>query len=112
MDIPLDQRDSKVDIPVFANARVNLSKGKIVPFLDGKAGTYVNNNGGLYVLISAGCRLSIDEKQAVNVSIGFTREELEFETFAHFTSNYNMNYTTSPRKLTTEGFAIKIGYEF
>jgi len=112
MDIPHDQREAKVDIPVFANLRANFSKGKIVPFVDGKAGTYVTNNGGLYLNLSAGCRFAVNEKQAINVSVGYTTEELEFETFKSFISSKNMSYLTSPRKLNTEGIAIKVGYEF
>lgn len=112
MDIPLDQREAKVDIPVFANLRANFNKGKITPFIDGKAGTYITNNGGLYLNLSAGCRFAVNEKQAVNISIGYTTEELEFESFSRFVSSYNMNYTTSPRKLTAEGIAIKVGYDF
>lgn len=112
MEIPLDRRESKVDIPVFANLRANLSKGKITPFIDGKAGTYVTNNGGLYLNFSAGCRIAMNEKQAVNVSVGYTTEKLEFESFKRFTGSMNMNYVTSPRKLNTEGIAIKVGYEF
>lgn len=112
MNIPLDQRESKVDIPVFANLRANFSKGKITPFVDGKAGTYVTNNGGLYLNLSAGCRFAVNEKQAVNVSVGYTTEELEFESFKSFISSTSMNYLTSPRKLNTEGIAIKVGYEF
>lgn len=34
MNIPLDIRDSKVDIPVFANIRCNLLKKKVSPFFD------------------------------------------------------------------------------
>lgn len=112
MDIPHDQRESKVDIPIFANLRANFSKGKIVPFVDGEAGTYVTNNGGLYLNLSAGCRFAVNEKQAVNVSVGYTTEKLEFETFKSFISSRNMNYMTFSRKLNTEGIAIKIGYEF
>ena len=112
MDIPLDQREGKVDIPLFANLRANVSKGKIVPFIDGKTGTYVTNNGGLYLNLSAGCRIAVNEKQAVNILVGYTTEKLEFETFSKFTSSKNMNYTTSARKLNTEGIAIKVGYEF
>ena len=41
MEIPLDVRDSKVDIPVFANFRSNFTKGKISPFFDIKGGTFV-----------------------------------------------------------------------
>jgi len=112
MEIALDQRESKVDIPVFANLRGNFSKSKIVPFVDGKAGTYVTNNGGLYIIISAGCRFALNEKQAVNISLGYTTEELEFETFKSFISSKSMSYTRSPRKLNTEGLAIKVGFEF
>ena len=112
MDIALDSRESKVDIPVFANAKFNMSRGKYAPFIDGKVGTYVTNNGGLYMNVSAGLRIATNEKQAVNVSIGYTREELEFETFDSFFGTSSMKYYTSSRKLTTEGLAIKIGYEF
>lgn len=112
MNIALDQRESKVDIPVFANMRANISKGNISPFIDGKAGTYVTNNGGLYLNLSAGCRFALNEKQAIDVSVGYTTEKLEFETFKSFTSSKSMDYTRSPRKLNTEGVAIKVGFEF
>ena len=36
MNIPLDVRDSQVDIPVFANIRCNFSKKKVSPFVDPK----------------------------------------------------------------------------
>lgn len=112
MSIALDSRESKVDIPVFANAKLNMSKSKYAPFVDGKVGTYVTNNGGLYMNISAGLRIATNERQAVNISVGYTREELEFETFDGFFGTSSMKYYTSSRKLTTEGLAIKVGYEF
>ena len=112
MDIPLDVRDSQVDIPVFANIRCNFSKKKVSPFVDVKGGTYVTNNGGLYVNASAGCRFAINEKQAVSFAVGYASEKLEFETFDRFTSNTSMNYTRSPRKLDTEAITLKLGFEF
>ena len=112
MDIPLDVRDSQVDIPVFANIRCNFSKKKVSPFVDVKGGTYVTNNGGLYVNASAGCRFAINEKQAVSLAVGYASEKLEFETFDRFTSNTSMNYTRSPRKLDTEAITLKLGFEF
>jgi len=112
MEIALDTRDSKVDVPVFGNVRFNFAKSKIAPFVDGKVGYYVTNNGGLYYNVSAGCRFSINAKQAVSVSVGYTSQELEFETFDSFSSKYNLDYTRSPRKLTAEGVAIKVGFEF
>ncbi|WP_170957580.1 hypothetical protein [Duncaniella freteri] len=50
--------------------------------------------------------------QAISLSIGYTYEKLEFETFDRFTSSTSMNYTRSPRKLDCEGISIKLGYEF
>lgn len=112
MDIPLDQRERKVEVPVFANLRANFSKGKITPFIDGKAGTYVTNNGDLYLNLSLGCRFALNEKQAVNVLVGYTIEKMEFESFKSFVSYKSMNYITYSRKLEAEGIAIKVGFEF
>lgn len=112
MDIPLDVRDSKVDIPVFANIRCNFLKKMVSPFVDVKGGTYVTNNDGLYVNASAGCRISINEKQAINVSIGYATEKLQFEAFDHFTSHTSMDYTRYTTLYDTEAITIKLGFEF
>ena len=112
MDIPLDVRDSKVDIPVFANIRCNLLKKRVTPFIDVKGGTYVTNGGGLYVNASAGCRFSINEKQAINLSVGYATEKLQFETFDRFTSHTSMDYTRYTTQYDTEAITIKLGFEF
>lgn len=112
MDIPLDVRDSKVDIPVFANVRCNFLKKKVSPFVDVKGGTYVTNSGGLYVNASAGCRFSINEKQAINISVGYATEKLQFETFDRFTSHTSMDYTRYNTLYDTEAITVKLGFEF
>ena len=112
MDIPLDVRDSKVDIPVFANIRCNFLKNKVSPFVDVKGGTYVTNSGGLYVNASAGCRFSINEKQAINLSVGYTTEKLQFETFDRFISHTSMEYTRYTTLYDTEAITVKLGFEF
>jgi hypothetical protein len=112
MTIALDTRDSKVDIPVFANARVNFMKSKFSPFVDIKGGTYVTNSGGLYVNSSAGLRIATNEKQAISISVGYTVEKLQFETFSSFKNKTSMDYYRYGRLLTTEGVSIKAGYEF
>ena len=112
MEIPLDVRDSKVDIPVFANIRCNFLKKKVSPFVDIKGGTYVTNSGGLYVNASAGCRFSINEKQAINLSVGYTTEKLQFETFDRFTSHTSMDYTRYTTLYDTEAITVKLGFEF
>ena len=112
MEIALDERDSKVDIPVFANIRCNILDKKFSPFVDVKGGTFVTNNGGLYLSAAIGCRYTINESYALNLSLGYTRESLEFETFDDFKNNTDMDYTTKARKLTTECLSLKIGFEF
>ncbi len=113
MEYALDKRDSKVDIPIFANLHFNFLKKKISPFVDLKGGAYVNNGGGAYVNASAGLRIATTAKQAVNISVGYAFQQLEFETFGHFTNpGHSMNYTRDPRRLDTEAVTIKVGYEF
>lgn len=112
MEIALDTRESKVDIPLYANVRCNLSKKKFVPFIDLKGGTFVTDNGGLYASASVGCRLSLNEKQALSVAVGYTLEGLQFETFDRFVNNVNMEYTRCTTKYTTESISIKLGFEF
>lgn len=112
MKIPLDTRDSKVDIPVFANIRFNLSKTKISPFLEAKGDTYITNNGGLYINLSAGCRFAINEKQGINISIGYALGKLEFEKFSRFTSHYNLNYTRNKSMGETYAITLKAGLDF
>lgn len=111
-EIPLEIRESSVDIPVFGNVRGNFGRGKIVPFADAKLGTYLNNNGGLYYNLSAGCRFAVNEKQAVNFSVGYTSSSLEFQHFGGFVSLYSMDYYRVPKVCTADAITIKIGYEF
>lgn len=110
--IPLDVRKSKVDIPLFVNARFNTTDGKYVPFIDLKAGKYLTYEGGLYLNLSVGCRIAVEEKNAVNIHMGYTIENLEFETFHSFISTSSMNYIRKGTLRSTEGVSIKIGYEF
>lgn len=110
-DIPLDIRDSKVDIPVFANARINFTKDKFTPFIDVKGGKFLTNNGGLYTNVSIGCRIATNEKQAINISIGYTNEKLEFQTFSKFNSAQDMSYTREATLRDAEGISLKVGYE-
>lgn len=112
MEIPLDVRDSKVDIPVFANFRSNFTKGKISPFFDIKGGTFVTNNGGLYVVASLGVRYALNSKQGLSLSVGYAAEKLEFETFDSFNGIYDMSYTRKPSTYDTEAVSVKLGFDF
>jgi hypothetical protein len=112
MDIPLDSRDYMIDIPVYAETRITFINGNISPFISGRGGYYFTHNGGLYLNASVGCRFALSTNHAINVFVGYSSENLEFDTFKRFTSSSSMNYNTEKRKLSTEGFSIKVGYEF
>lgn len=112
MEYALDTRDSKVSIPLFADFRGTFSTSKFAPFVDVKLGHFLTNDDGFYASASVGVRMKTAYKQAVSLSIGYTYEKLEFETFDHFTSSWNMDYTREARKLGAEGISIKLGYEF
>lgn len=113
MEYALDKRDSKVDIPIFANFRANFLKKRFSPFIDLKGGAYVNNGGGAYVNASAGLRIATTARQAVNISVGYALQQLEFETFDRFTNpGHNMSYTRKPHRYDSEVITIKVGYEF
>lgn len=112
MDIPLDVRDSKVDIPVFANIRSHFSKGKFAPFADLKGGTYITNSGGLYIIASVGIRYALNDKQGLSLSLGYTNEKLEFEVFDGFIDHGRMDYTRDKKQYNTEAIAIKLGFDF
>ena len=62
--------------------------------------------------ISAGCRIATNEKQAVNISIGYAAEKLEFESFDRFNSSHDMSYTRKARVLNAECVTLRVGYEF
>lgn len=112
IEIPLDYRDFMIDIPLYAETRITFVNGKISPFISGRGGYYLTHNGGIYLNASVGCRFAIGINHAINVFLGYSKEELEFETFSRFNSTSSMDYSTEKRKLSTEGISIKIGYEF
>ena len=112
MEIPLDQRESLTDVPVFGHLRCNFMNRKFSPFVDLRGGYFVTNSGGLYLNAAVGCRYAFNEKMAVNLSVGYTREDLEFDTFEDFFGSHSMHYYTSGRKLSAEAVALKLGFEF
>lgn len=109
----LDVRDSKISIPAFVDFRGTFMKTKFAPFADIKLGYFLTDSDGFYANLAAGVRMKTVGKQALSLSVGYTYEKLQFETFGLFISpGLNMNYTRSNRLLDAEGVSIKIGYEF
>lgn len=112
MDIPLDSRDFMIDMPIYAETRITFIDGSISPFIAARGGYYLTHSGGLYINASVGCRFAIGINHAINVFLGYSSENLEFDTFKRFNSTSSMDYSTEKRKLSTEGISIRVGYEF
>lgn len=114
---PYNKRESKVDIPIFFNLRANFTKTMLTPFVDGKVGAYINNEGGIYANFSLGCRYSINNGNGISVSVGYemrkvTVEQLEMVTGNKYNNyNYSIYYSERPDQ-SVDGFVFKVGFDF
>lgn len=106
-----DHRENLVDVPLFTNARFTFIKSRITPVIDIKAGYYVTNHGGLYINTSVGCRFSIWSRHAINILLGYSYEDLQFDTFGNFISTYSMAHTRYNKNYATNSLSFKIGFE-
>lgn len=104
-----DQRDSSIEVPIFANLRANLTETKVSPFVDAKIGTHVTNGSGLYASVSLGCRIATTKKRGINIFVGYTYAKYGFKAVEHTLNSFGIDYT---RKYAAEGLSLKIGYEF
>lgn len=90
-------------IPLFADARGYLLKGRISPYADAKIGYQFacdNGGGGLYCAPEIGCRFGLARHCAITVSAEYIVQNTQSSTFGN---GYDPN---------TGGFAIKLGVEF
>lgn len=71
-----DEMYTKTDVPVFATVRFNFMRTWVTPFIDCKLGYYTINQT-LYLNPSAGIRIAVNRKQAINIAVGYTFEKLE-----------------------------------
>jgi hypothetical protein len=99
-------REAKIDVPIYANLRLNIKNSFNSPYIDARIGKIITNDCGVYMCFSVGYRIPSDEKRAVNLSLGYTMAQLNFHTSHIFQSNY---YYANHK---TESITLRIGYEF
>lgn len=90
-------------IPLFADVRGHLLKGRISPYADAKIGYQFacdNGGGGLYCAPEIGCCFGLARHCAITVSAEYIVQNTESASFGN---GYDPN---------TGGFAIKLGVEF
>ncbi|MBQ8501979.1 MAG: hypothetical protein IJ494_06760 [Bacteroides sp.] len=90
-----------VEVPIFADFRADFLNNRITPFFDFKIGYTVYDATGFYMAPSVGCRFATGNSGAVNVSLGYTMQKVEFEGYYYGSSSENCG-----------GFSIKVGFEF
>ena len=114
---PYNKRESKVDIPVFFNFHSNFTKTRFSPFVDIKAGAYVNNEGGIYMNGAVGCRYAIRDNMGISLSIGYEARKVTVDQIEMTTGNknnhYNYSFYYSKRPdQAIDGLVIKAGFDF
>lgn len=114
---PYNKRDAKVDIPLFFNVRANLTKTRFSPFVDGRIGAYINNDGNIYANGSIGCRYALNEDIGISVSVGYEIRKVTVEQFNMIAgtryNNYKTEYYYTDRpNQSVDGFVFKVGVDF
>ncbi len=104
-------REKSVDIPIFADARLNITNGSFAPFLGVRGGIYITDGTGMYLDASVGLRIALKKANAINLSVGYTQRELMIESFDRFTSITSLDFSTKSKEAFFNGILIKIGYE-
>ena len=115
--MPYNKRDSKVDIPVFFNARASITKTKVIPFVDGKVGAYVNNGGNIYATLAVGARCAVSDNMGLYLSAGYeirkvTIQQLHLLTGDKWNGYKSEFYYTDRTGEPVDGFVFKFGIDF
>ena len=114
---PYNRRDSKVDIPLFFNARANFTKTIFSPFADVRIGSYVNNDGNIYANLALGARYGISEDLGLSLSVGYeirklTVQQINMTTGTKYNNYKSEFYYTDRTGQNVDGFVFKIGIDF
>ena len=99
--------------PVFADLRFDLLKNKFCPYLDCRVGYTLGSKAyGLMVNPSFGCRVGLNEKLAINASLGYSLQSTDLVVFIHgyssITHRENGEWQNNPYHCVS----IKLGIEF
>ena len=113
---PFTRSENSTEIPLFGNVRLNFSKKKVTPYLDAKCGKYLTGGNGLYFAFSLGMRFAVNKKSAVNISIGYSEIEYDYEELSlrvDRNTYYSWwEYTPSKELQISNSIDIKLGFEF
>lgn len=107
------KRDSKMEIPVFADFRWTILNKKVTPFVDLRLGHNTSNGSGMYSSLGAGCRYALKNKQSLYAMLSYTSHKLTFEeSYLKTGGNSSYSWAYKDFKETQSAISIKIGFEF
>lgn len=107
------KRDSKMEIPLFADFKWTILSKKITPFVDLRLGHNVSNGSGMYSSFGAGCRFALKSNQAIYAMAAYSSHKLKFEE-SYMVSGLNYSYSWAYKEIeeNQSALSLKIGFEF
>lgn len=81
-------------VPVFADVRGTLPIGKFSPFVDARIGYSVAGYNGFYFSPSIGCRLGLTNSLGLNLSVGYSMQDIDVYYYSGGTGKENAGAVT------------------
>ena len=107
------KRESKMEIPVFADFKWIILKKKFTPFIDLRLGHNVSNGSGMYTSVGAGCHFALNNNQAIYALASYTTHKLKFEESYMITkTNYSYSWAYKEFEDNLSNVSVKVGFEF
>lgn len=79
----MDNLETSVALPIFANFRVNFTKTKVSPFFDAKIGYSVVDLKGLYLSPSLGVRIGLSDNLGLNIKVGYSAQKFTYWAYKY-----------------------------
>ena len=111
--VPHWKRESKMEIPVFANFRWTILNKKTTPLADLRLGHNLSNGSGVYTSLGLGCRFALKNNKALYALVAFSSHKLQFEE-SYMISRMDYSYSWNYKKWEEHqgAISIKVGFEF
>lgn len=102
-------------VPIYADFKVNVLKGRISPVLDMRLGYSAGEISGLYASIMPGCQFGLKGKTALTLSLGYEffgwgEETKVTHDYDHYYDSWETNYYN--RTWQCGGLSVKLALDF
>lgn len=98
--------DTRLFVPIFAEARADAKWGRFTPFLSMRLGANVADHGGIYFSPLVGYRFNWGRRSAINFGLGITLCGRRY-TYEDFMTDQTVSYHG-----THVSAALRLGFEF